>query len=344
MNSKLISVIIPCYNESLYIEKLLLNLIKQDYPKSLLEILIIDGISSDGTDLIIDRYCKQYSYIKLFKNYNKIVPNALNLGIINSTGDIIIRMDAHSLYPDNYISKLVYYLEELNADNVGGVWITKPANNSIKALTIAEATSSIFGIGNADYRLSNNEIKEVDTVPFGCYRREIFNKIGLFDTDLTRNQDDEFNARLKKAGGKIFLIPGIKIEYFARESWAKMAKMFYQYGFFKALVLKKLAVPATIRQFFPLAFLIYLVTLMIVAVFSPLMALFYSVFLLFYLILSLAFSVKISLKNDKYNLIWYMPVTFLIIHLSYGWGYLKGVFKFLLLNEKTKINEVSTTR
>lgn len=343
MSSKLISIIIPCYNERLYIDRLLVNLIEQDYPKNLLEILIIDGISTDGTDLIIDNYCKQYSYIKLFKNYNKTVPYALNLGITNSSGDIIVRMDAHSAYPVNYISTLVENLVSLDADNVGGVWITKPGNDTVVAKAISYATSCSFGIGNARYRLTSDKIQQVDTVPYGCYRRDIFEKIGLFDEDLIRNQDDEFNVRLIQNGGKIFLIPDLKIEYFARESIRKAARMFYQYGLFKPLVMKKTKTILTLRQLAPVAFLLYSILLV------PLLLLFPSISLLFllpaflYVLISMSFTVRgiVRLKDPRMVI---LPYVFAVIHYSYGIGYLTGLYRFLLMGKKPEKKRIRLSR
>ena len=147
----------------------------------------------------------------------------------------------------------------MNADNVGGVWNTQPAKNTVICQAIAQASSHPFGVGGSMHKIGSSKIIETDTVPFGCYKREVFEKTGLFDTDLVRNQDDEFNGRLLKLGGKIFLIPQVIINYTARDTIYKMCKMYYQYGLYKPLVSKKLGAPATIRQFFPIAFLLWLV-------------------------------------------------------------------------------------
>ena len=191
-----ITIIVPCRNEERYISPMLENIIQQDYKKSLLEVLVIDGQSTDTTSKIIKDYSSRFGYIKYYDNKFKTVSEALNLGINLSKGEIIVRMDAHCVYPSDYISVLINHLEKTNADNVGGVIVTVPSENSMKSAAIAEAMSTPFGVGNSHFRIGSDDIKNVDTVPFGCYKKEIFMKLGLFDTELVRNQDDEFNGKI----------------------------------------------------------------------------------------------------------------------------------------------------
>lgn len=339
-----VSVIIPCRNEKAFINKLLLNILEQDYPKEFLEIFIIDGESNDGTDLIIKDFGTKYSHIKFINNPYKTVPFALNIGIKKATGNIILRMDAHSSYQNNYISQLVYYLIKLKADNVGGVCITTPVNHTLKAQALALVTSNSFGIGNAMFRLEPKEIIEVDTVPFGCFRRTVFEKIGLFDQQLIRNQDDELNARLKQNGGKIFLIPSIKIIYIAREHFKKIFTMFFQYGFFKPLVNKKIKRPASFRQFVPLFFVIYLFLLPFTVFFSLNYFLNYAIPALIYLLLNIIVSIKISTKKRNFKLLPYLIAGFFLVHFSYGYGYLLGIFKFWIFNSHKINNEITPNR
>lgn len=335
-NYKKISIIIPCRNEEKYIADCIDSIIENDYSNEFIEVFLIDGMSTDNTQTIINQYVKKYSYIKLLFNPQKTVPYALNKGIEQATGDLIIRLDAHSKYPKNYFSQLIHNQQLTNADNIGGVWITEPANNTLIAKAIAVATSSGFGIGNARYRLTNQakEPFEVDTVPFGCYRKEVFEKIGLFDAELVRNQDDEFNARLIKNNGKIFLVPSIEIVYFARENLSKMFKMFYQYGLFKPLVNKKIGKPATFRQFVPLFFVLFLFSLPFFVFLSKITA-FWAIFILvLYFFISILFSTKIALAKNDFALLGLLPLVFFTIHFSYGFGYINGIFKFLILGQK----------
>lgn len=179
------------------------------------------------------------------------------------------------------------------------------------------------------HKIGASKIMETDTVPFGCYKREVFEKTGRFDTDLVRNQDDEFNGRLQNLGGKIFLIPQVIINYTARDSIRKMRHMYYQYGLYKPLVNKKLGSPATIRQFFPLLFLLCLFFGGIISIFSPFVLKMYVAMLLLYLVISLVVGAMGAIRTRRFAVMLIMPYIFLNIHLSYGFGYLRGIFKVL---------------
>ena len=246
-----VSLIIPCRNEEHFIAKVIDDLLAQDYHKEKVEILIADGRSEDRTREIIAQKAASNATIKLVDNPEKIVPFGLNRAIKESKGEIIIRIDAHCEYPSNYISRLIEIHTSHKAANVGGVCDTLPGNESFTANAIAIATSHSFGVGNSYFRIGVTNITAVDTVPFGCFSRSLFDEIGLFDEDLVRNQDDEFNARIVNAGGKILLIPDLIIKYFARPSISKMTSMFYQYGLFKPLVNKKIGKTTTMRQLVP---------------------------------------------------------------------------------------------
>lgn len=328
-----VSIICPIYNEEKFISNCLDSIIQQDYPKEQIEVLLIDGMSTDKTRIIIKKYAEQYPFIYLLDNPQKIVPPALNIGIKAAKGDVIIRLDGHCIYPSNYVSLLTQKLFELQADNVGAVWNTLPAKDTSICRAIAIGVSHKFGVGNSMHKLGAKSIIETDTVPFGCFRRDVFDRIGFFDDDLIRNQDDEFNARIIKNGGKIFLVPDLVINYYARDKVAKMMKMFYQYGLFKPLVNKKIGYPATIRQFFPVFFLIGLLTGGVLSYFSNIMYMLYLPVILFYLLLAICFSIKESLKWKDWKLVLILPYIFFTIHISYGWGYLKGIYQLLMRNK-----------
>jgi glycosyltransferase involved in cell wall biosynthesis len=335
MNS-LISVICPTYNEEKYIAQCIESTIAQDYPLSKIELLFVDGRSSDNTRDIIIEYQKKYDFIKLLDNPHKIVPYAMNIGINQASGKFIIRIDAHATYPTYYFSELIKYIQSLNADNVGGVWNTLAANDSTECRSIAIASSHKFGVGNSQHKVGAKQIIETDTVPFGCYRRDVFNRIGLFDEELVRNQDDEFNARLINSGGKIFLIPDIVINYTARDTLKKMSTMYYQYGLFKPLVNKKLRKPATVRQFFPALFLTGLFWGAIVSFFSSLLMTIFFVIIVIYLATGISIGIEKAKQQADIKLIYYLPFTFFIIHASYGWGYIIGYYK-VFCNKKINV-------
>lgn len=332
-----LSIICPVFNEEKYIERCINSILLQDYAHENIELLFIDGCSSDKTVEIIQKYADNYKFIKIINNPHKYVPQALNIGIKHSEGDVIIRIDGHCIYPVNYFTTLVHYLYKLNADNVGVLWNTVPAKDTTICKAIAITSSHIFGVGGSKHKIGSNKIIETDTVPFGCYKREVFDRIGLFDEDLIRNQDDEFNARLIKNGGKIFLIPELVIDYFARDTLNKTSRMYYQYGLFKPLVNKKLKGAATIRQFMPAIFTTGLIFGPFISLFSVFFLYIYIFFVALYLSIGLAIGIKMSIVNKDIHLTYSIPFIFLIIHLSYGMGYLQGIFK-VIFNRKFTVS------
>jgi glycosyltransferase involved in cell wall biosynthesis len=333
-----VSIIIPSFNEEKFIGGVLDNIVEQDYPHERLEVFLIDGNSRDKTRDLILLKAKEHPFIHLLINEKQYVPFALNLGISRAKGEVIVIMGSHSLYPSNYVSSLVEALFKLDADNVGGVLINNTTSTSLKPTAIANVLSSLFGIGNAYFRIGSKHIKRVDTVPFGCYHRSVFDRIGLFDEELFKNQDDEFNARLIQKGGSIYLIPEIKIIYFTRESVKALWRMFFQYGFFKPLVNLKLKQPANIRQFFPPVFVVFLFLTLTGSFFSP--WIFYSLIAggSIYILANLFFTLKIMLETRRPLLLFFLPWLFLVLHLAYGWGYLIGIVKFVFFNTAVQNN------
>ena len=323
----MLSVIVPIYQEEKYISKCIDSMLSQDYPKDDLEIILVDGMSKDRTREIVATYTAKYPFIRMIDNPERIAPCAMNRGIKEAKGDVIMRLDAHVYYPKNYFSLLVEKLNELpGAENVGALCNTLPVNDSITAQSIAAVLSSSFGMGNSHFRVGADKEMEVDTVPFGCFHRSIFDKVGLYDEELVRNQDDELNARIIKAGGKIYLIPQLVCEYYARDTAKKVYKMFYQYGVFKPLVNKKLGSPATVRQFFPLFFVLGLLVGPVVCLFLPVLWWAYFAVIMLWFILATSFSLKDS-KNLKRILT--QNWIYFVVHFGYGWGYIVGIYKVL---------------
>lgn len=333
----MVSVICPIYNEEKYITKCIESVLEQDYPTEDLEILFVDGLSTDKTRKIVSDYATRYNQIRLLDNPHRIVPYAMNIGIKAAKGDIIIRLDGHVEYPTNYISKCVHYLMTLpNAENVGGVCQTLPCNERNISQAIAIALSTGFGMGNSSFRIGSTEIRKVDTVPFGCFRKSLFERIGYYDNELVRNQDDELNGRIIKNGGTIYLIPEIKTKYFSRDKICKIRRMFYQYGLYKPLVNKKLGSPATARQFVPLLFLLGIVLGGILSMFSIYIMYTYFAVLALYLAIGLFIGCKYAVKYRRPMLTLLMPYVFANVHLSYGYGYLRGIYK-ILANKKFNV-------
>lgn len=339
-----VSVIAPIYNERKFIAAFLDSILQQDYPKDQMEILLADGMSNDGTRDIIQDYVKKYKslgdtgLIRLIDNADRAVSFGFNAAVRACKGDVVVRMDAHCKYPTNYISRLTEELFRLNAENTGGLIRTLSADDSTKCLAIAAAVTHPLGVGNSTFRIGARKIKEVDTVPFGCFRRSIFDRIGYLDVELIRNQDDEFNGRIIKNGGKIFIIPDIIVDYTMRDSFKKMRQMYYQYGLYKPLVNKKLGHAATVRQFFPSLFVLGLIFGTILSFVAPFFKWLFLSVLALYLLMAFGVGVQyVFRRNNRWLMAVLMPWAIINLHLSYGIGYLKGLWN-VAFNKKTKVN------
>lgn len=323
-NNIIVSVIIPVFNEERYIKNCIDSLLYQDYPIENMEWIFVDGCSSDNTVLIIKDFKKRYpKLIKILNNPNKTVPYAMNIGIKASVGKYIIRLDAHSEYANDYISKSVYCLETTDADNVGGVAETR--GRGFVGSTIALMLSSKFGVGNSQFR-TNGKSGYVDTVPFGAFRREVFDKYGFYDERLTRNQDNEMNYRIRKNDGKIYMSEDIRFVYYCRDSIKGIADMALKNGKWNIITMKLCPGSMGLRHFIPFAFLLSLIFMPILSILIPT---FKYVFLLeigLYLILDIIFSIHSS-KSIKSFLL--LLVLFPIFHLSYGLGSLIGILQIL---------------
>ena len=321
----LISIICPTYNEEKYIVKCIESILSQTYAKERLEVLFIDGGSTDSTMHVIKEFQKKHSFIKLLNNPNKIVPYAMNIGIKEALGTIIIRIDAHSLYPENYVTVLVSNLIKMDADNVGAVCVTDVINKNKKTLAIREVLSNKFGVGNSLFRTGVDKVTEVDTVPFGCYKKEVFSKFGLYNNKLVRNQDIELNSRIKRAGGKIYLLPDLTCTYYAREKFRDIYKNNYNNGKWNILTVyfTKKFDSLSVRHFIPLLFLLSLILPLLASyVYFPCVYLTF-ISIVSYLTLMMLISFNILIEK-KINFI-YLLITFVILHISYGLGSLVAV-------------------
>lgn len=321
----LISIIIPTLNEEQYIAQCLDSILDATYTKDKMEVFVVDGMSQDRTKEIVQEYHEEYSFIYLLENLDSYTPTGMNLGINASNGEYIFILSAHAEYEHDYFLKLVKGIEELNADCVGGVLITDVKNKTKKSSAIKEVLMHKFGVGNASFRIGSDKVKAVDTVAFGCYRRDTFAKYGLFYEKLIRNQDIELNKRIINGGGKIYLIPDVKCTYYARENFTSFAKNNYGNGFWNILTAyyTKTLNSLSLRHFIPLLFVLSLIIPLVGALIEP-QVLWITLFsLVSYL--SLVIIISFRLKNSS-NTIGYLIVSFLTLHLSYGWGSLMGIF------------------
>lgn len=311
----MITVICPTYNEEEHIENIL-NYFVNSKPSDK-ELLIIDGGSTDKTVEIIKNWTNKYPNIRLLYNPNKYVPYALNIAIKNSTGDPIVRLDAHTIYSPDYFEKVLETFQKTNADIVGGPMIKIGITDFQKAA--AFVTSSPFGIGDSKIHRKNYNGYS-DHVYLGAWRRSLFDEIGFFDERLHRNQDDEFHYRAKSLGKKIFLSSEIKSEYLPRKNFIDLFKQYFQYGLYKPLVLKKIKSEIKIRHLIPLFFVIYILFFLIF--------IFYHWILIFPIILYLLLNIIFSFRNNYKIKIGLLAFSlFPLIHLGYGLGFLMGLFK-----------------
>ncbi|HBF86483.1 MAG TPA: glycosyltransferase family 2 protein [Clostridiales bacterium] len=320
---KIVSVIVPVYNESKYINGLIGSLLKQDFPRENSEWLFIDGNSSDGTKEILGTYEKEYpELIRVFDNPRRIAPCAMNIGIENSCGRYIVRLDAHSEYAENYISLCVDYLEKNpEISNVGGVAETKAKGFTGGA--IAKMLSSKFGVGNSAFR-TNAKSGYVDTVPFGAFRREIFERLGGFDERLARDEDNEINYRIRKNGGKVYLADDIRLTYYCRDTVRGIASMAVKNGTWNVIAMKLCPGSMGIRHFVPLCFVLSLAALSVAGIFFRPLWFVLAAEAALYILCDFFFSAK-SAKSVRefFALIFLFPV----FHISYGIGSLGGIFR-----------------
>ena len=295
----MITVILPVYNEGQKIRLALNAILAQDFQKERLEILIADGMSTDETRTIIREYQQDHKNILLIDNPGKIVPTALNTAMIFARGEIIIRIDGHCIISPDYVSNCVAHIFKDKVDGVGGPMET--IGETPLSETIAVAMSSQFGVGDFAFRTTNGYTRYADTVPFPAYTREIIQRVGLYDEDLIRNQDDEYNYRIRELGGKILMASDVKSKYYSRGSLSKLWKQYFQYGFYKVRVLQKHPRQMRLRQFIPLAFVLVLIVSLLAALLFPigrsLLALVGSSYLLANLIASFLTALKKSWKH-----------------------------------------------
>lgn len=333
-----VSVVIPCRNEEKYIGKCLDSIICQSYGMENIEVMVADGCSEDNTQNIVKEYENRYPQIKLLINNKKAAPYAMNLGIKNSTGQVIIIFGAHAYMDKDYVSICVKKLEDKEIDCVGGRIENISESQSAKAISLA--MSSPFGVGNALFRYSDTE-ELVDTVAFGAYKRETFDKIGLFDEQFIRNQDDELNFRIIKSGGKILLCPDIISYYYTRGSYKKLWRQYFQYGFWKVRVIQKHKRPASIRHIIPMLFVLGLIFGGILSFFFSFIRYIYFAVVSIYAASSIYFSYKITDGDFKY--LFKVVLSFIILHISYGLGFIDGIITFYITKNYDKINKNTKT-
>lgn len=325
-DSPMVSVILPIRNEAASIEGGLQAIIGQSYPADCIEILVADGMSTDNTREIVEAFATHHAGRKIcvFDNPEKIVPTGINIALRQSKGEIILRVDGHTIIAPDYIRQCVEALQRTHADNAGGKMTAVGRSPFGKA--VALATSTPFGVGGARFHYSNKE-EWVDTVYMGAWPRQVFEKIGLFDEELVRDQDDEFNYRLRQHTGRILLSPAIRSIYNVRSTPHALWRQYYQYGFWKVRVLQKHPRQMKLRQFVPPALALSLLISLLLAVFPTTRPL--SIIApLIYLLTNLGASLWTA-SQHSWSALAFLPFIFAILHISYGLGFLTGLIYFV---------------
>jgi glycosyltransferase involved in cell wall biosynthesis len=325
LSTPFVSIILPIRNEAKFIACSLSAVLNQDYPGEQIEIIVADGMSADGTRQIVESFKDNYPNVRLIDNVGQIVPTALNAAIAEARGDIIVRVDGHCRIERDYVRNCVTHLLNDGVDGVGGPLTT--VGETLMATAIAEGMSSHFGVGNSAFRTITGKTMLTDTVAFPTYTRTILERGGFFDEELIRNQDDEYNYRLREIGAKILLAADVRSTYYSRSSLRSLWKQYYQYGYWKVRVMQKHPRQMRLRHFIPFLFVLCLMTsLVVVPIFN--WGKWVACFVVgSYVFADLLSSIRIAVRKG-WRLFPLLLPTFPTLHLAYGFGFLTGLLKF----------------
>lgn len=318
-----VSIITPCYNEEKRIRFLLDAIFAQTYPRHLLDVTISDGHSTDGTRAAIAAFQHEHPDLRLqvVDNDAQTIPASLNNAMHACSGEIIIRLDAHSGPHPEYVARTVAALEANLADNVGGVWEIRPGAETWIARSIAVGAAHPLGVGDALYR-HTKQAAYVDTVPFGGWHRTLLNRVGGYDETLLANEDYEFNTRIRKTGGKIWLDPTIRSVYFARATFGALAKQYRRYGFWKWKMLRRYPGTLRWRQALPPLFVVSLLLGLMLTVLIPLFGWALLLELALYFGILEFFSLRAAIQRREFFLLLGLPLAIAVMHISWGGGFL----------------------
>lgn len=321
----LVSIVMPVRNEVAFIERGIRAVLEQDYPAGRIEIIVADGMSTDGTRELLNELASIHPCIHVIDNPRGIAPTALNLAIGKASGEIIVRVDGHCEIARDYVSRCVEHLEAGEAECVGGPLET--IGESYWARVIASAMSSNFGVGGAAFRTVKDRSLYVDTVAFPAMKRETIERAGPFDDELVRNQDDEYSYRLRGMGARILLANDVRSRYYSRASIGKLARQYFQYGFYKVRVMQKHPRGMSLRQFIPAVFVCALAASGVVAITVPHGWIVTAAVAGSYLAAALLAALKTA-AQDGWTLFPALPIAFATLHFSYGIGFLSGLARF----------------
>ena len=316
-------MIVPIRNEERYIAACLQSLLDQTYSSEAYEILVIEGRSSDRSRGIAEEFERRYGNVRCLDNPAAIAPAAMNIGIRNAAGEFIVRADGHNFYPKDYIANCVKYLQETGADNVGGPWRTVPSDNTFGARMVAAILTNPFGVGDSRFRTSRFE-GFVDTVPFGAFRRDLFDRVGMYDEKLVRNQDNELNARIRSAGGRIYQTPALTTEYHPIATVLALLKQTCKTSQWHIFSVRQNASSMGVRHFVPAIFVLVLTALLLGAFWSSRCRLGLVLLLSFYFSAAIYFAFRKSQKGGL-PIMCALPPVCMVFHIAYGLGTIAGL-------------------
>lgn len=323
-NLPFVSLVMPVRNEASFIAHSLGAVLAQDYPSERIEVIVADGMSTDGTRELVRSFQARHCSLCLIDNPEKIAPTGLNAALRQAIGDIIIRVDGHCEVAPDYVRRCVEHLQD-GVDCVGGPIET--VGETLSARAIALAMSSNFGVGGAAFRTVKDRQIEVETVAFPAYTRRAIEKAGLFDEELVRNQDDEYNYRLRELGGCILLCPNIHSRYYSRGSLQPLWRQYFQYGYWKVRVMQKHPGQMRLRQFAPPLLVAVLLVSLPLALFPGAGRWVFGFITGSYIVANLA-ATLLSARKGNWRLMPLLPLTFIVLHLAYGSGFLFGIIRF----------------
>ena len=326
--ASLVSVIMPVRNEGDFIERAITSVLGNDYPAEKMEIIVVDGMSDDGTREIIEKLSREDDRVKMLDNPKRIVPTAMNIGLKAARGDVFIRVDGHAEIPRDFVTRSTECLRDHPQAWVVGGYIETVADDFI-GRAIASAMQSPAGVGNARFRLGDYE-GWVNTLAFGAHHRWVPERIGYFDEELVRNQDDEFNLRIILAGGKIWMSKSIRSTYFSRASLGKLWRQYFQYGFWRIRTLQKHKRPATFRQLVPLLLVFSLLFLGLAGILWRSAWILLAIEAGLYLLALAAGALDVG-RRSGWKFVTTAPLIFGILHFAYGLGSMWGGLRFCVL-------------
>ena len=324
MTERLISIVIPCKDEKDYVGRCIDSLLDNDYPNK--EILVVDGQSTDGTRQLLEQYQTTHPAVRLIDNPHKITPVALNRGIEHARGEYIMIAGAHAAFPKNYIRGLLEYLESLDAAGVGGSLVTR-SDNTTAGTSIARVLSNRLGVGNSLFRLGIDKPVSVDTIPFGIYKKEAFEKAGTYDERLVRNQDIELSGRMKRYVGPLYLVPTVSCDYFMKGKFRQLARSGFRNGLWNILVvyLTRNLFSISFRHGVPLFYMLFILVCLLLGL--TVSSLFFVPLALVLLIYGVLLGLTAKRINDRHSSLSAIIKAFIVLHFSYGLGSLVGLFR-----------------